>query len=91
MDIRQGICPLCQHNEIIETKVAEFGHNDLERRMCATYDERWVISGRNPVHGHGPLNLYTCRSCGFSQWFAENPQEIPISDDLRTRLIKGDS
>ncbi|MBI5500307.1 MAG: hypothetical protein HY907_08695 [Deltaproteobacteria bacterium] len=88
-DIRQGICPACGHGEVIECELAEFGHEDLERRMCVTYDPRWVARGRNPRHGHGPLNLYTCRACGFSQWYAKDPSAIPVGDEHRTRLIVG--
>lgn len=88
-DLRKGTCPLCEHNEILEVDVAEFGHNDLERRMCVTYDKRWVVSGRNPQHGHGPLRMYVCRSCGYIQWFAESPGEIPVGEETATRLIRG--
>lgn len=89
VDMRKGTCPVCEHNEILEAEVAEFGNQDEERRMCVTYDKRWVASGRNPRHGHGPLRMYVCRACGFVQWFAEAPGEIPASDEICTRLIRG--
>jgi hypothetical protein len=90
-DIRQGICPQCGHDEIIEAAQAEFtglGAN-ATFPMCVTYDERWVFAGQNPSYGHGPLYLYVCRRCGFSQWYAHNPESIPVSKGHRTRLIKG--
>src|SRR5262245_14446624 len=48
-DIRQGICPQCGHEEIIEAVQAEFtGEWNTTYPMCVTYDERWVYSGQNP-------------------------------------------
>ena len=89
MTLRDGSCPECGHAEVIETQVAEFGHSDIEKPMCVTYDPRWAMGGRNPRHGHGPLRLYTCRSCGLSQWYADSPEMIPIGPDHRTRLFRG--
>lgn len=88
-DMRDGICPLCEHNEIIEAVAAEFGDQDVERVKAVTYDPRWVIEGRNPKHPHGPLKMVVCRRCGYVQWFADDPASIPIDDEHRTRLIGG--
>ncbi len=88
-DIRQGTCPQCGHQEVIEAVQSEFGHGSFGVPMCVTYDGRWVLSGQNPQHGHGPLCLYVCRCCGFCQWYARSPETIPISEAHRTRLIKG--
>ena len=89
-DIRQGTCPQCGHDEIIEAEQAEFtGEWDANYRMCVTYDQRWVLPGQNPSYGHGPLYLYVCRRCGCCQWYARNPESIPVSEGHRTRLIKG--
>ena len=88
-DIRKGICPLCETNEIVEAIVAEFGTNDYETPMCVTYDPRWAVLGRNPSHGHGPLRMYVCRGCGYAQWFADNAADIPIGEEYKTRIIKG--
>ena len=89
-DIRQGICPQCGHDEIIEAEQSEFAHGDKTRPMCVTYDARWVFPGQNPAYGHGQLFLYVCRSCGFCQWYARNPGGIPISEGHRTRLVERD-
>jgi len=88
-DMRKGQCPVCEHDEVLESVVAEFGHSDFEKPMCVTYDPRWMFEGRNPTHGYGPLRIYVCRSCGFAQWFAGAPEKIPVGDDYRTRIING--
>lgn len=88
-DIRQGICPQCGHDEVIEAEQTEFSHDNRGAKMCVTYDERWVNPGQNPDYGHGTLYLYVCRKCGFCQWYAMNPGGIPISKGHRTRLIQG--
>jgi hypothetical protein len=89
-DMRQGTCPQCGHDQIIEAEQTEFTDQGLGPvPMCVTYDERWVWPGQNPRYGHGPLYLYVCRRCGFCQWYARSPESIPISEGHRTRLIKG--
>jgi hypothetical protein len=89
-DIRQGICPQCGHDEIIEAAQAEFtGGGNTTFEMCVTYDQLWLLPGQNPRYGHGPLHLYVCRRCGFCQWYAMSPESIPVSESHRTRLIKG--
>jgi hypothetical protein len=89
-DIRQGTCPQCGHEEIIEAQQHEFtNEGNRSYPTCVMCDERWDLPGRNPGYGHGPLCLYVCRRCGFCQWYAHSPGSIPISDEHRTRLIKG--
>jgi len=88
-DLRKGTCPLCEHNEVIESVAAEFSHSSAETPMSVTYDARWVVGGRNPRHGHGALRMYVCRSCGYVQWFADHPEKIPVSPEFGTRIIKG--
>lgn len=88
-DIRRGLCPLCRHNEIIESIAADFGEQNTEKAQAVTYDPRWLLPGRNPEYPHGQLKLYVCRRCGFVQWFADDPDSIPIDEEHKTRLIKG--
>ena len=88
-DIRKGNCPLCDHHEIIEAIASEFSADSQDLVAAVTYDKRWVIGGRNAKYPHGPLRMYVCRSCGFTQWHADSPEQIPIGDDHRTRIING--
>ncbi len=89
-DMREGNCPICDHHEIVEGVPCEFS-GDVNRELIAafTYDARWLMSGRNPKYAHGELKYYMCRQCGYLQWFVDQPQEVPIGDDYRTRLIEG--
>lgn len=86
--MRKGRCPLCDHREIIEAVPAEF-IGGYERRVAVTYDKRWLSSARNASYPHGLLLMYVCRECGYTQWFAAQPDEIPIGEDYKTRVIKG--
>ena len=88
-DMRGGICPLCAHQEIIEAVPAEFANESFEVTAAVTYESRWVLSGRNPKHPHGVLRIFVCRSCGYVQTFALDPETVPIDPNMRTRLIRG--
>ena len=88
-DIREGNCPLCDHDEIIEAVPGEFADGHQEVVAAVAYDARWLGGGRNPRHPHGRLLLYVCRRCGFAQTFAEQPADVPIGEEFLTRLVKG--
>jgi hypothetical protein len=88
-DMRNGLCPLCGHNEILEASAVEFGDGDTEKVSAVTYDPRWVLPSRNPNYPHGPLKLYVCRRCGYTQWFADCPENIPVGGQYGTRIIAG--
>ncbi len=90
-DMREGVCPVCAHQEILETTPAEFGDGDMERVAAVTYEPRWLLGGRNPGHPHGPLRRYVCRGCGYTQLFALDPMAIPIGEGYRTALLDGPS
>jgi hypothetical protein len=85
-DIRKGVCPLCQHNEIVESvpKVVAGATNLRTYPLVAQADQGfWNVSS------HGALALYACRRCGYAQLFARAPGEIPIGEEYETRLVKG--
>ena len=86
-DWRQGRCPLCAHDEVVESMAAEF-IGIAETAMSVTYEVSEVVLGRDPAQGRGALAMYVCRKCGYVQWFAQNPAKIPIDKLCRTRLIK---
>jgi len=80
---------LCDHHEIVSAYPPEYGNSDLEHSSTVTADPRWVLGGRNPKRGHGVLRAFFCRSCGFTQWFVEDPETVPIGDDHRTEIVEG--
>jgi hypothetical protein len=90
-DMRKGTCPLCNHNEILEAKPADVvgGHQVRNTKKVPPGAQGWVLMGSNSNDHYGPLTVYVCRSCGFAQWFAGDPGEIPASDYFQTRVIKG--
>jgi hypothetical protein len=86
-DIRQGQCPLCQHDEIIQAAAADYPEGAWKPTpLAVTYDR----AQRDPVTAAlGAYNVFVCRSCGFTQWFASRPENIPIGEQHFTRLIRG--
>ena len=38
---------------------------------------------------HGGLFGYTCRGCGYTQLFVQNPADVPVSTAHHTRVIVG--
>ena len=85
--MHRGTCIKCGWDQIIVSRVAEFDGQDQERAMCVTYDPRWLLSSRNPKYGHGVLSLLTCQRCGYSEWYATEPESIPIGPEYKTRLL----
>ena len=86
--MKKGICPKCGHNEVIRAVPADYGHNYVEKPMSVTADPRWIFGGRNPNYGHGRLATYTCRKCGYTEWYANRPDEIPIGEGYKTQLLR---
>jgi hypothetical protein len=88
-DIRQGICPLCEHNQIIESKPIDYVHGDLSYPAAVTYDMGWFSERMKPSKPHGLLRRYVCQRCGFCQTFALAPETIPVDEAHETRIIEG--
>jgi hypothetical protein len=88
-DMREGVCALCAHQEILEVIPGEFVDGGMERPAAATYKPRWMLDGRNPSHPVGLLRRYVCRHCGYSQTFVLEPGEIPLEAGYKASLIRG--
>jgi hypothetical protein len=71
---RKGVCPLCRHNEVISSP---------------SFAERAISHDAQAARVYGMLTLFTCRRCGFSQWFANRPDEVPIDQKRGIELISG--
>ncbi len=80
-DIREGSCPQCRHNEIIQSAPVTFTEAGPKPLLAS--------AGVDPSRPPGALNIFICRRCGFAQWFAFAPAEIPVGPEFGTRLIHG--
>ena len=85
--MKKGTCTRCGHDEVIRAKAANYAHRNTEKPMAVTADPRFFGSTRNPNKPLGLLYTYTCRSCGFTEWYAENPREIPIGVEFKTEIV----
>jgi len=94
IDMRTGTCALCGHGEVIEAPARDFfgEGGDVSRPMAVTHQTKITfLGGERPdlQEPRGRLMQYVCRSCGYTQWFARNPDQIPIGSPHETRLLKG--
>lgn len=90
-DMRDGTCAICQHPEVIDAPAVEYSSEDDPVRLAVTHapESLGFLPGKKPIERpFGVLRMLVCRSCGFVQWFASNPQKIPISEGHSTKLIK---
>ena len=46
-----------------------------------------TVDAPTVVRGDGMLEAYTCLSCGFVEWYVEDPAEIPIGPEYMSELI----
>lgn len=80
--MRHGVCAVCSHNEVIQAAPVEFGQGT--RVLSVAHESGWA--GIKPL---GVMNIFVCRRCGFVQWFAFEPDKIPIGDEFTTRMVRG--
>lgn len=93
-DMRTGTCALCEHNVVIEASARDFygESGQLSEPLAATQQVKasfWTDGRPDAEARSGALKQYICRSCGYTQWFATNPGEIPIGDEYETKLVSG--
>jgi predicted nucleic-acid-binding Zn-ribbon protein len=86
-NIRQGVCPVCRHNEIIQAELLVDGERNEHQVALARGTEGTSVFAR--MQNFGVMHAFTCRHCGYTQLFAESPATVPIGDRHRTRLIVG--
>ncbi|MEJ7728947.1 MAG: hypothetical protein WKG00_07020 [Polyangiaceae bacterium] len=93
-DLREGICELCDGREVIVSTPIEYTGDNTNFWGAHTVAHRWRntwYAGEqpDPAQRFGQLMLYVCRACGYAQWFAYRPEDIPIGDEYHTRLVQG--
>ncbi len=94
IDMRTGTCALCEHNEVIEASARDFFGESGERSeqlAVSSMPKSSMVGGTkpDPEKRRGRLVQYVCRSCGYTQWFALNPTQIPIGYPHETRIVEG--
>jgi hypothetical protein len=78
-------CARCGGRQLIRSRVRDASALGL-RSAALTSDVRsegTVDLSRQ----RGLLEAYTCRRCGFTEWYAQEPEDIPIGPAYGTELI----
>jgi hypothetical protein len=89
-DMRNGVCALCNHPEVIDAPASEYTDSGDPVRLAVAHspDDLDMFSPKlsidRPV---GLLRMFVCRSCGFVQWFASKPGKIPVDEAHGTKLV----
>lgn len=94
LDMRNGVCALCNHPEVIDAPALEYLDDDEATPLAVTHepDALDFLEAKSPLaKPYGALRLFVCRKCGFTQWFASKPHRIPIDEAHGTRLITPES
>lgn len=73
-----------------EMNLAEVAPMTLTQQPVVT--ERLMREGNTVdaprvVLGEGMLETYTCMSCGYVEWYCEDPSEIPIGPEYMSELV----
>jgi len=90
LDMRKGVCALCNHSEVIDAPALEYLDEDNATRLAVTHspDPMDFLESRGQIaRPRGLLRMLVCRACGFVQWFASAPERIPIDEAHGTKLV----
>ena len=78
-------CARCGGRRIIRARVRNVSQLGM-RSASVTSDVR-AEGTVDLSRQRGLLEAYTCRSCGFTEWYALGPEDIPIGPAYGTELI----
>jgi len=95
-------CARCQHPVFVRVVPRELtaGGGDFVQPLAApmmlTFEvqsrTRMVFRG-NEVDspavgaGHGVLEAYVCRACGYVEWYCQGPEDLPIGPAFNSELV----
>jgi hypothetical protein len=97
-DIRKGVCPVCDHREILEAtpqvNLGDWSHSIAPKRihMNASMARKFLLGFKQAFgigKASGEWRAYACGSCGYAQIFVVDCANVEVSQRLRTRLIRG--
>jgi hypothetical protein len=82
-DIRNGTCPLCRHNKILERRSEPEGFREIKTtNPLAAY-----LPQSSTAVAYGRMRRCVCLRCGFLQEFVESPELLPQTSN--DRVIAG--
>jgi hypothetical protein len=89
---RRRPCARCGGNTLIRAIVRERGAGDWYSPRVAALGLTFRKQERPPNDPDlrepaGILEIYTCRSCGFSEWYVLEPERVPIGPEYATEII----
>jgi hypothetical protein len=94
-------CHRCNHRELIRvlprelTNVPGTGSREAAP-MFAVYGPTVIegsffssreVNAPDPQNGAGKMEMYICRGCGFTEWYCQDPSEIPIDPLYSTEAV----
>jgi hypothetical protein len=90
LDMRKGVCALCNHPEVIDAPAHEYtGEEPVRLAVTHAPDNLDFLHPTSSMdQPMGVLRILVCRKCGFVQWFASRPHKIPIDEAHGTKLLK---
>lgn len=78
-------CARCGNRQIIRAQVRDV--SALGLRSAALTSDVHAAGTVDMTRPRGLLEAYTCRRCGFTEWYAQQPEDIPIGPAYGTELI----
>lgn len=84
-DMRNGVCALCGHPEVLECRPKSRGYRSAYNAVVAAVVDPGFFSFDKEV---GEVLLYACRKCGFSQTFVSEAGSIPVGKQYGTRIVR---
>lgn len=83
---RTQVCPKCQNEEIVFVpQIADRDDRDVVRPLAIFV--RHFDWKEDEELGH--LQAYVCRACGFTEFYALKPEEIPSKKVPGVKVLKG--
>ena len=58
-----------------------------DREHRETRDEEAKVEQSHVVRGRGVLEMYICTSCGFVEWYCQDPESIPIGPENMSEIV----
>ena len=81
----RGPCTRCGGRQIIRAQVRNV--SPLGMRSASLTSDVRSEGTVDLSRQRGLLEAYTCRKCGFTEWYALEPEDIPIGPAYGTELI----